>query len=188
MGNNAFEVVRDNVTAEDAALFYGLTIQRGKALCPFHNDKHPSLSFRKQRFRCWACGASGSAIDLTAQLLGISPYDAVKRLDADFRLGLDLDSKPDPAAVQERQEISEEHAAFETWRESFIRDLCRVHRRAHMALMESRELTDAEAEAVRHMAEAEYFADLLDGTPEQQAAVYRDRGQIGTWISRVLRN
>ena len=185
---SAFDEARERVSALDAARFYGMDFRGNKARCCFHNDNRPSMSFRGNRFKCFACGASGSSIDLTAQLLGLSPVEALKRLNTDFSLGLDLDGKPDPAAVQERQELSAEHAEFETWRENFIRDLCKVHRRAHTALMERRELNDAEAEAVRHMAEAEYYCDLLDGTPKQQAAVYRDRGLIGAWISRALRN
>ena len=187
--NSVFDEARDRVSALEAGSLYGLTIHYNKALCPWHDDHTPSLSFRGNRCKCFSCGVSGSSIDLTAQLLGLSPIDAVKRLDADFSLGLDLDRKPDPAAVQERKEMLDEYRAFETWRESFIRDLCRVHRRAHIALIASRELTDTEADAVRHMAEAEYFADLLsNGSATEQAAVYRDRGLIGKWTSRALQN
>ena len=32
-----------------------------KGLCPFHDDKHPSLDVdpRRQRYRCWACSKAG---------------------------------------------------------------------------------------------------------------------------------
>ncbi len=34
-----------------------------KALCPFHNDSRPSLDIdpKRQRYKCWACGAHGDA-------------------------------------------------------------------------------------------------------------------------------
>ncbi|MBA4188605.1 MAG: DNA primase [Planctomycetaceae bacterium] len=34
-----------------------------KALCPFHNDSRPSLDVdpKRQRYKCWACGAHGDA-------------------------------------------------------------------------------------------------------------------------------
>ncbi|WP_368264452.1 CHC2 zinc finger domain-containing protein, partial [Intestinimonas butyriciproducens] len=52
------------MSAKDAARYYGLTFDRkGWAVCPFHQDKHPSMSFRGGRFRCWACNASGDSID-----------------------------------------------------------------------------------------------------------------------------
>ena len=50
----------------------GMKVSRHKALCPFHNDSHPSLSFHVGRntFKCFVCDAHGSAIDLAMQVLG----------------------------------------------------------------------------------------------------------------------
>ena len=39
-----FEIVKENVNLREAAELYGIDVNRyGKALCPFHNDRHPSL-------------------------------------------------------------------------------------------------------------------------------------------------
>lgn len=39
-----FEIVKGNVNLREAAERYGIDVNRyGKALCPFHNDRHPSL-------------------------------------------------------------------------------------------------------------------------------------------------
>jgi hypothetical protein len=45
---------------------------RYKALCPFHDDHHASLSFSVHRnsYRCFVCGASGGPIDLVMKYLG----------------------------------------------------------------------------------------------------------------------
>jgi hypothetical protein len=57
---------------------------RYDALCPFHDDKNPSLSVyldtedKKGRYKCWSCGASGDAIDFLMELLEISYADAKK--------------------------------------------------------------------------------------------------------------
>ena len=41
---NVFAVVKDNVTAKDVAMRYGIKINRsGLACCPFHRDKTPSM-------------------------------------------------------------------------------------------------------------------------------------------------
>jgi DNA primase len=42
-----------------------------KALCPFHDDHHASMSFKvsKNTFRCFVCGASGGTIDLVMRHL-----------------------------------------------------------------------------------------------------------------------
>ena len=57
---------------EGVAQRLGLRVVRHKALCPFHEDHPPSLSFslRKNTFRCFVCDAHGGTIDLAMQVLG----------------------------------------------------------------------------------------------------------------------
>jgi len=57
---------------EGVAQRLGIEVVRHKALCPFHDDHHASLSFslRRNTFRCFACGASGGTIDLVMRLTG----------------------------------------------------------------------------------------------------------------------
>ena len=56
---------------EGVAERLGLHVVRHKALCPFHDDHHASLSFslRRNTYRCFACGAHGGTIDLAMRLL-----------------------------------------------------------------------------------------------------------------------
>lgn len=67
---------------EGVAERLGLRVTRHKALCPFHEDSHPSLSFlvRKNTFRCFVCGASGGVIDLAMRVLGKDFPDACRWL------------------------------------------------------------------------------------------------------------
>lgn len=72
------------MTTRQAAKAYGLEVDvHGMALCPFHDDHHPSLKL-DQRFYCFGCNASGDVIDLTAKLFGISLKDAAQKLAEDF--------------------------------------------------------------------------------------------------------
>ena len=51
----------------------GIKVERHKALCPFHDDHHASLSFntRKNSCRCYVCmGNSVGTIDLVMRYLG----------------------------------------------------------------------------------------------------------------------
>ena len=56
---------------EGVAERLGLRVTRHKALCPFHDDHHASMSFKvsKNTFRCFVCGASGGTIDLVMRHL-----------------------------------------------------------------------------------------------------------------------
>lgn len=59
------------IPIEDLASRLGLDVTHHKALCPFHNDHHPSLSFnpRRNTYRCFVCDAHGDTIDLVRHLL-----------------------------------------------------------------------------------------------------------------------
>jgi DNA primase len=75
------EKLRD-LPIEGVAERLGLQVSRHKCLCPFHDDSHPSLSFKvsKNTFRCFVCGASGGTIDLVMRYLGKDFLDACRWL------------------------------------------------------------------------------------------------------------
>ena len=56
---------------EQVAEALGLQVSHHKALCPFHNDSHPSLTFHRgrNRYRCFVCDAHGGTIDLVMKYL-----------------------------------------------------------------------------------------------------------------------
>ena len=54
--------------------------RRNAALCPFHDDKHPSMSLKNNYVRCWSCGWKGDTITFLMEKEGLSFPDAVKRL------------------------------------------------------------------------------------------------------------
>ena len=67
---------------EGVAERLGLRVVRHKALCPFHDDHHASLSFKvsKNSYRCFVCGASGGTIDLVMHFLNKDFLDACRWL------------------------------------------------------------------------------------------------------------
>lgn len=88
---NVFETVKHSVSTRQAAEFYGFHVNRaGKIICPFHNDKNPSMKV-DSRFHCFGCGADGDVIDFVSQLYGIGSLEAAKKLATDF--GIMYDSK-----------------------------------------------------------------------------------------------
>jgi hypothetical protein len=38
-------------------------VHRGKTLCIFHDDHHPSMGIKDNRFYCFSCGAKGDVIE-----------------------------------------------------------------------------------------------------------------------------
>lgn len=55
-----------------------------KGLCPFHNDKNPSMSVvpRKEMFYCHSCGAGGDSIQFIQRIEACSFKDAAAKLGA----------------------------------------------------------------------------------------------------------
>ena len=97
---NVFGTVKTSINTREAAARYGVEVNRhGKALCPFHNDRNPSLFVDDDHYHCYACGEHGDVIDFTAKLFGLKLYEAAQKLAYDFGITQD---KPPTKAVQEK--------------------------------------------------------------------------------------
>lgn len=94
------------VSTIEAAEHYGVEVNRhGKALCPFHNDRNPSLYVADDHYHCFACGEHGDVIDFTSKLYGLSMLDAAKKLAYDF--GITQDKPPDKTMQEKLNKKSE---------------------------------------------------------------------------------
>ncbi len=131
-----FQQVKEQLHLQDVAERYtAQTARQGKLLCPFHDDKHPSMQLKNERFRCYACGAHGDAIDFTAQLFAEPPAQAVARLAADFALNLPSQTPATPAQQRAWQQAAAEQArakaladAFAQWDADTYDALSTMHR------------------------------------------------------------
>lgn len=188
-GPLVFSEIRERVTAEEVARFYGMELDRRgkKALCPFHSDRHPSLSFYKGGFKCFACGASGSSLDLTMQLLGLDIKGAALRLNEDFRLGLTLDREPTAAERETARKVHDARQLFTTWREETLNRLDAVIRMANTAALD--DMTDTEALALKYRDSFEYWADVLQHAPlSEQMTIFRDRKEVDRLCLTILKS
>ena len=89
---NIFQVVKESVTARQAAEQYGLKVNKnGMVCCPFHDDRHPSMKVDKG-FCCFACGTKGDVITFVADFFHLTPLEAAKKLAEDFRIPIFTDS------------------------------------------------------------------------------------------------
>ena len=97
---NVFGTVKTRINTREAAEHYGIEVNRyGKALCPFHNDRHPSMVVYDDHYHCFACGEHGDVIDLVANLYGLPVLDAVNKLAYDFGISQD---KPPTREMEEK--------------------------------------------------------------------------------------
>ena len=87
----------------------GIKVERHKALCPFHDDHHASLSFntRRNSCRCYVCmGDSVGTIDLVMKYLGKDFLSACRWLAEEHQVYLEDDRKREGSASSPSSEAS----------------------------------------------------------------------------------
>ena len=171
-----FEIVKYGVSCREAAERYGVEVNRcGMALCPFHNDRHPSLYVADDHYHCFACGEHGDVIDFAAKLFGLPLYEAAQRLAADFHLT--PDKPPSAAALHAKRIRTEAQQLRENERLCFsvLSDYARVLRswKVQYAPQSPAEAPDERfVEACHKLDEAEYYLDILaSGDSHERAEV-----------------
>jgi len=172
------EQIKQSVTMPEVAAMYGLTVNRShKAICPFHEDKKPSMHVYPGRrgYFCYVCGKGGDVITFTERLFGLTFQDAMKKLNGDFRLGLpigaelDEDARKEAARIayqrrkeQERKKKRHEalltayHSALDEW----IRLDSVIREEAPETPFDG--FTEAYADAVKHIDFAGYKLDAAE--------------------------
>ena len=122
MDSLGLEQLRQSIPIIDLAERLGLEVKRKQARCfnsqaHAHGDKKPSLGFdtKTNRFKCFACGVSGSVIDLYMAIKGVDFKTAVNDLNRGrVTSGFDYrPSQPQPKKIAgEYSEVYESLALF----------------------------------------------------------------------------
>ena len=178
---NLFEAVKDNVTARQAAELYGIHVGRsGMAVCPFHNDRNPSMKVDR-RFHCFGCQADGDVIDFAAKLFGLGKKAAAEKLAADF--GILYDGKSNASQMPKRKKVNEEkrfrHAVDHCYRVlcSYLHLLWQW-RTEYAPQSHDEEWHPLFVEALQRQTYVEYLLDtLLFGSVQEQAEVIAEFGR-----------
>ena len=190
---NLFEIVKYGVSCRDAAERYGVEVNHyGMALCPFHNDRHPSLYVADDHYHCFACGEHGDVIDFVSKLFQLSLYDAARKLAADFHLS--PDKPPSAAALHAKRIRTEAQQLRENERLCFsvLSDYARVLRdwKVQYAPQSPAEAPDARfIEACHKLDRTEYYLDILCvGDSYERAEVIQQQiadGKLGRLRQRL---
>ena len=161
---NVFEAVKQSVTTRQAAEHFGIRVGRnGMCVCPFHADKNPSMKVDR-RFHCFGCQADGDVIDFVGRLFQLSPYNAARKLMADFHLS--PDKPPSAAALHAKRIRTEAQQLMENERLCFsvLSDYARVLRDWKMRYTPQSPDVPVHAwfvEACHKLDQAEYYLDIL---------------------------
>ena len=162
---NVFGTVKTSINTREAAARYGVEVSRhGKALCPFHNDRNPSLFVDDDHYYCYACGEHGDVIDFTAKLHDLTVYDAAKKLAYDFGITQD---KPPTRAMQKKQNRKSEAQRLRENEKLCFSALLEYYRllQEWMVLYAPRSPEDTPhdrfVEACHRLSYVEYLVDLL---------------------------
>ena len=176
---NLFEIVKYGVSCREAAERYGVEVNHyGMALCPFHNDRHPSLYVADDHYYCFACGAHGDVIDLSAKLLGLSFTEVIHRIAVDF--GIDPDKPPTlmPVRPYLAQFRKDETLCISVLTE--YEQLLRRWKTEYAPKTPNEEFDDRFVEACQMLDTIEYLADFLcAATLEERVKTVDDLLQNG---------
>ena len=187
---NVFEAVKPHISTRQAAEMYGIKVNRnGMAVCPFHNDKNPSMKVDK-RFHCFACQADGDVIDFVSRLCGLPCKEAAMKLADDFGISYDSRHKPtvrphirEPTAEQLYQK--EEARCYRVLTDYF--HLLRRWETQHAPKQPDDVWHPLFVEALQRKSHIEYLIDtLIDGTKEEkQALVAEQRKEVMKLEQRI---
>ncbi len=97
------EAVLKNADIVTVISSYLNVINKGRytvALCPFHDDKHPSLSIskEKQMYKCFSCGEGGNAISFVQNYEHVSYEEALRKV-------AEISGFHDPRLESERTQV-----------------------------------------------------------------------------------
>lgn len=141
-----FEQTKSAVDMKTVAEGYGLHIDRGgMCICPFHEERTPSAKIYPDNLHCFGCGTHVDVIGFTHKMFGLDkPIDAVKKLNEDFGLHIEVGTTPTAEEVSEYQKRIAEKREYEEWEKSAWRTL-----NSYLWLMrEWRELTPASPDEI----------------------------------------
>lgn len=177
--------VKTAVSMRQIAEYCGLQVnKKGLCLCPFHQDKNPSMKIypNGKGFYCFTCGAGGDQISFMARYRDISNHEAARELAAAFQVPIQepvtyREKRETELARRRRCEIEKFKQHAKLWLRMYWILLCEARRDPDSPHF---------AEAVRSLDHVEYMLDCLEQYPD---AVYADKKavrKIGEVERRVI--
>lgn len=177
--------VKESVSMGQVEEYFGLKVNvRGLAICPFHQDRNPSLKIYPdgKGFYCFTCGVGGDQISFAARFLGIRNGEAAKVLAEAFGI-----PTAEPSSYREKRE-----AERQARRRREIREFAQYSRVSLMVYYGL--LCEAIRERNRHFYEGlenltwvQYMMEQIEEKPEEVLEDWKAVKRLGELRERLNR-
>lgn len=176
-----YDEIKRMVGMRQAAEHYGYPADRqGRCLCPFHNDRRPSMKIypHDRGYYCFSCGSGGDVVTFVGRLYGLDNETAARKLIEDFSLPIKLENltyrelRERDKRTRQRQELLR-----------FARDAAKILERYRICLCEAARDPKSEyfEESLQMLSITDYRLECLKECPQE---VYADK-KVVRWIGAV---
>ena len=188
--------IKSSVTMQDIFSRYGFQQNRGGFIpCPFHSEKTASLSpyANGTRWKCFGCGESGSVIDFVMMYFNLDFWEAVRKINADFGLG--LVSSPPSTHKQESIYLKKKRRteAFRAWEENafymlvFYKKKLLFYAEAYRPHDPEKPLSPLFVEYLHNIDRVDYLAGVLaTGTDQEKISLFMGcRNEVRKYCEKI---
>lgn len=119
--------IKNKLTMADILEHYGIEIRRNKALCPFHNDRNPSMHVYANNYHCFTCGAHGDQIAFVQEYFNLDFQSSCRKIGFDFGLNLPLDRPMTVREYYQAKEAEEKHRKEKEERDKIEQEYIRAY-------------------------------------------------------------
>lgn len=160
------EQIKQRVNITDALERYTKRrLDKGKCLCPLHNEKTPSFFINESKgvFYCQGCATGGDVITLVMKYLNINFVEAINILDRDYCLG--LNGERISVEAQNKLRLARKQRALEEQRiarkKALYDNLCEKYIAINYIIKNLEPMTDIWGRMLTKRAWIEYELDKL---------------------------
>lgn len=144
----------------------GQRMHKGRILCPFHNDTHPSLIITDSKglFNCPACNTGGDIYKFVMLYLGLNFKDAITCLDKEFDLNLlgQRISVKQQIALREQEKKRKQQEYIRVKQEKEYNNMCQDYRICIISLDKLEPWTDLWCYYLEQKAQLDCRFNLLE--------------------------
>lgn len=106
------EYILNTLAMKDILYRYGIKTHKDMFHCPFHKDKNASAKAYENSFFCFSCHKTGDVIQFVQYFYNLNFKEAMQKINEDFHLGLDSNTKVDYSKINRIKRQREEKERY----------------------------------------------------------------------------